>query len=97
MEELMIQVLHEKEKLMQQIIDELKETNQLLRGTYRGQNPNELLTAKQIAEEYGIRQQTILDTFKDPNLEVQRWTRPFKVKRRVFEEYLDKNHDYLCK
>ena len=93
----MIQILHEKEKLMKQIIEELKKTNELLKGTYRGRNPNELLTAKQISKEYGIRQQTILDTFQDPKLEVQRWTRPFKVKRKVFDEYLDKNHDYLCK
>ena len=97
MEELMLQVLHEKEKLMKQIIEELKETNELLKGTYRGKNPNELLTATQISKEYGIHENRIRRIFQDPKLEVQRWTRPFKVKRRIFEEYLDKNHDYLCK
>ena len=85
------------EELIIQLLQEQKQTNELLRYGYQGKNPDELLTAKQISKEYGIAEQKVLYIFKDPKLEVQRWTRPFKVKRKIFNEYLDKNHDYLCK
>ena len=93
----MIKTLHEKEKLMKQIVEELQETKELLKGVCPGKDPNELLTAEQISKEYGIQRQTIQKVFQDSELEVQRWTRPFKVKRKIFDKYLDKNHDYLCK
>lgn len=33
--------------------------------------------------------------FKDPMLPVQRYTTPFKVTRQAFNDYINKEHDYL--
>ena len=84
------------EKLMQELLAEQRKTNELLAYNNTGKDPNELLTAEQIAEEYGIPEQAVSKMFRDTKLQVQRWTRPFKVKRKKFDEYTETNHDYLC-
>lgn len=95
------------EELKQAIIDAVKEgmkkayaemgnfdnTMQLIDG----KDPNELLTKKQIHEEFGIGDGTIQKMFKDPELDAQRYTEPHKVTRRALYRYFDKKHDYLSK
>lgn len=63
--------------------------------TINGKDPNELLTIEQIKEETGFGLGTVQKMFKDKNLQVQRYTTPFKVTRQAFYKYINENHDYL--
>lgn len=58
-------------------------------------DPNELLTIKQVHEEFGIGEIMVQKMFRDPELPVQRYTSPFKVTRGALNVYLNKKHDYL--
>ncbi len=84
------------EELLKTLIDEQRKTNQILMYGYQGKDPNELLTIKQIHEEYGIGINMVNKMFKDPELEVQTYTIPFKVTRKALENYINVRHDYLC-
>ena len=42
------------EELLKTLINEQRKTNELLMYGYQGKNPNELLTIKQVHEEFGI-------------------------------------------
>lgn len=84
------------EELLKELIEQQKETNELLRYGYQGKDPNELLTVKQVSEEFGIGENMVRKMFNDSNLQVQRYTTPFKVKRVALLRYMEKSHDYLC-
>lgn len=60
-----------------------------------GKDPNELLTIKQVHEEFNIGENMVQKMFRDPELPVQRYTSPFKVTRKAMQEYVNVNHDYL--
>ena len=80
----------------QQILNEIKKTNELLQQQInQNKNPNELLTVEQIHEEFDIGINMVRKMFKDPSLPVQRYTVPFKVTRRAIENYINVEHDYL--
>ncbi len=83
------------EELLKTMINEQKRTNELLMYGYQGKNPNELLTVEQIHEEFKIGIITVRKMFQDKSLPVQRYTTPFKVTRKAFNDYINKNHDYL--
>lgn len=83
------------EELLKTMIDEQKRTNELLMYGYQGKNPNELLTVEQIHKEFKIGIITVRKMFQDKSLPVQRYTTPFKVTRKAFNDYINKNHDYL--
>lgn len=76
---------------MDELLKELKEIKQLLKNN----NQNELLTIQQIHEQYEIGVNTLRKIFNDPELPVQKYTVPFKVTRKSFEEYLNKKHDLV--
>lgn len=78
----------------EKILKELQEIKAIL-NTNQGKDPNELLTAEQLSEETGIGINMVRDLFKDQKLAVQRYTRPFLVKRQVWNDYISENHDYL--
>lgn len=83
------------EELLKTLIDEQRKTNELLMYGYQGKNPNELLTIKQVHEEFGIGINKVQEMFKDPKLPVQRYTTPFKVTRQAVNNYINEKHDYL--
>lgn len=83
------------EELLRELVKEQKRTNELLAYNSQGKDPYELLTKEQIYEETGIGENMILKMFQDPKLPVQRYTRPFKVARKAFNDYILENHDYL--
>lgn len=60
-----------------------------------GKDPNELLTIEQVREETGFGVGTVQKMFKDPELDAQRYTTPFKVTRQALNKYLNSKHDYL--
>lgn len=76
---------------MDELLKELKEIKELLKNN----NQNELLTIQQIHEQYEIGINTLRKIFRDPDLPVQKYTVPFKVTRKSFEEYLNKTHDLI--
>lgn len=58
---------------------------------------NELLTVEQVHEEFDIGINMVRKMFNDPELPVQRYTKPFKVSRQAIKDYISsKSHDYLC-
>lgn len=75
-----------------------EKTNELLENisTYNGENPNELLTVEQIIKEFKIGKVKVLKMFQDPELPVQRYTKPFKVTRKAVNDYINVRHDDLC-
>ncbi len=83
------------EELLKTLIDEQRKTNELLMYGYQGKNPNELLTIKQVHEEFGIGINKVQEMFKDSELPVQRYTTPFKVTRQAVNNYINTRHDYL--
>lgn len=83
------------EELLKTLIDEQRKTNELLMYGYQGKNPNELLTIKQVHEEFNIGINKVQEMFKDPKLPVQRYTTPFKVTRQAVNNYINEKHDYL--
>lgn len=81
---------------MEEVLEELKNTNELLAKIIKQKDADdELLTVEDIHEEYGFGPNTIREMFKDPKLPVQRYLRPFRVKRKAFLEYLNESHDYI--
>lgn len=85
----------EVKELLKKIIEELRKTNDLLMFGYQGKDPNELLTAEQVHEEFGIGINMVRKMFNDLELPVQRYTTPFKVTRQAMTNYLNGSHDYL--
>ena len=77
------------EETLKQILEEQKKTNALLEhlAIINTEDPkmNDLLTPKQISEQYNITPAVIYRIFKDPTLEVQCW-----------EKFLESSHDELC-
>ena len=61
-----------------------------------GKDPYELLTVEQVHKEFQIGLTKVQRMFRDPELPVQRYTKPFKVARRAVQEYMTENHNYLC-
>lgn len=81
---------------MEALLKEQQRTNELLEKLLQQEkDPYELLTKEQIHKEFGIGENMVLKMFQDPELPVQRYTRPFKVARRAFNEYILEKHDYL--
>lgn len=64
-------------------------------ATINGKDPNELLTVEQVHKEFGIGIGMVRKMFKDPDLDVQRYTSPQKVARQVLYKYMSEKHDYL--
>lgn len=54
-----------------------------------------ILTASDIVREYDIPLPAVYTIFKSPDLPVQRFTKPYLVKRDKFEEFFDVSHDEL--
>ena len=50
---------------------------------------------REVKEETGIGINMVRKMFKDPELQVQIYTVPFKVTRQAFNNYISKRHDYL--
>lgn len=87
----------EMRKMEKEILEEQKRTNELLEKLIKqNKDPYELLTINQIHEEFGIGTNMLNKMFRDPELPVQKYTVPFKVQRRAFEEYTSVRRDYLC-
>ena len=81
----------------EKILKEQQRTNELLEKIInQNKNPNELLTAEQIHEEFDIGINMVRKMFRDPELPVQRYTIPHKVTRGAVEDYIKVRHDYLC-
>ena len=87
-------------KAIYEINNKQEEANRLLKNILERKqlekNPNELLTIEQIVEEYSIGKVKVLKMFQDPNLPVQRYTKPFKVIRKAVDKYFEVRHDDLC-
>lgn len=83
------------EQLLKELLEEQRKTNELLMYRNEGKDPNELLTIEQVKEETGFGLGTVQKMFKDPKLEAQRYTTPFKVTRQALNKYMNENHDYL--
>lgn len=60
-----------------------------------GKDPYELLTMEQVSEEFDIGITKVQRMFRDSELPVQRYTKPFKVARRAIQEYMTVSHEYL--
>lgn len=83
---------------MEELLREQKKTNALLQTLIQQtKDPNELLTAEQVHEEFNIGINMVRKMFNDPKLEVQKYTIPFKVSRQALNNYMSTRHDYLCK
>lgn len=78
-----------------ELLEEQRKTNELL-SKLLNQN-NELLTVEQVHKETGIGINMVRKMFNDPELQVQKYTVPFKVTREALNKYLNTRHDYLCK
>ena len=82
---------------MEQLLEEQKKTNELLQQLIRQKDEQcEMLTVEQVHEEFDIGMNMVRKMFNDPELPVQRYTKPFKVNRQALKEYMTKSHDYLC-
>lgn len=80
----------------EKLLQEQRKTNELLEKLInQNKDPNELLTVEQVHEEFGIGVNMIRKMFKDPELQVQVYTIPFKVTRKAFNDYVSVRHDYL--
>lgn len=80
-----------------EILEELKKTNTLLEQQIKQKEEKyEMLTVEQVHEEFDIGIGMVRKMFNDPELPVQRYTKPFKVNRQALKEYMTKSHDYLC-
>ena len=55
-----------------------------------GKDPYELLTAEQIAKEENIPANNIRKLFNDPDMAVQTYTKPRKVTRKAWNEFISK-------
>ena len=53
-----------------------------------GKDPNELLTAEQVAKETGIAINKVRQLFNDPDLAVQSYTKPKLVTRKALNEFM---------
>ena len=82
---------------MEQLLEEQKKTNELLQQLIKQKNEQyEMLTVEQVHEEFDIGINMVRKMFNDPELPVQRYTKPFKVCRQAIYEYIStKSHDYL--
>jgi len=83
------------EELLKELVREQKRTNELLMFNSQCKDPYELLTMEQINKEQNIGINVLGKMFQDPALPVQRYTRPFKVTRKAFNDYISEHHDYL--
>lgn len=83
------------EKEILQAINTMNENLELLNYSKSNKDPYEMLTMKQVEEEYNIGHCKALKMFSDTELPVQRYTAPFKVQRKELDKYLSKSHDYL--
>ena len=54
-----------------------------------------ILTPEDIVAEYGISLPAVYKIFKSPDLPVQKFTKPYLVKRDKFEEFFNVTHDEL--
>lgn len=81
----------------EKILEEQKKTNELLQRLIKQKDEQyEMLTIEQVHEEFDIGLNMVRKMFNDPDLPVQRYTKPFKVNRQALKEYMTKSHDYLC-
>ena len=55
-----------------------------------GKDPNELLTAEQIAKEENIPVNNVRKLFNNPDMAVQTYTKPRKVTRKAWYEFISK-------
>lgn len=82
---------------MEKLLEEQKKTNELLQQIIKQNNEqNELLTVEQVHQEFGIGTNMVRKMFNDPELQVQRYTKPFLVSRQALNDYMKVSHDYLC-
>lgn len=80
-----------------EILEEIKKTNELLQKQVKqNEQQYDLLTIEQVHKEYDIGIGMVQKMFNDPELPVQRYTKPFRVNRQALNEYMKRRHDYLC-
>lgn len=80
-----------------EILREQQRTNELLERIIIQENSdNELLTIEQVSKEFDIGKVKVQKMFNDPELPVQRYTKPFKVQRKALNKYFETSHDWLC-
>lgn len=88
---------------MEKLLEEQKKTNELLRQIAeqnkeiikQNNAQNEMLTVNQVCEEFKIGLNKARKMFNDPELQVQRYTKPFLVSRQALNDYMKVSHDYL--
>lgn len=79
------------EEVLNQILLEQQKTNQLLE---KMTNPvEELLTPKQVQEQYGLPEGAVYKMFNDKDFSAQRYTKPMKATKAAINEYLSKRHE----
>lgn len=90
-------IMRKEMRIVEEFLEEQKRTNELLQQLINQNNEQyELLTVEQVHEEFDIGMNMVRKMFNDPELPVQRYTKPFKVNRQALKEYMTKSHDYLC-
>ena len=61
----------------------------------RRQDPNRLLTVKDIHEETGIGDVQVYEIFKRPDVAVQKFTKPAKILKSELDKFFTVRHDEL--
>ena len=61
-----------------------------------GKDPYELLTIKQVCEEFHVGETKARRMFKDPEFQAQRYMSPHRVARISVQKYMTVGHNYLC-
>lgn len=84
--------MEETNRLLQDLIQSIKDLTMTKGYEASGKNPYELLTKKQITEEYGIPEYSLNKIFNDKTLPINKFTRTFTIQRQKLDEYLSKKH-----
>lgn len=70
---------------MEEVIKEIRQIKDILQNQ---KNDYELLTAEQISKETGITINNVRNLFKDKALAVQTYTKPKRVTRKAWNEFI---------
>lgn len=71
---------------MEEVLKELQEIKDIIKNNRK--DPNQLLTAEELSEETGIPVNNMRKLFNDKDLAVQTYTRPRKVTRYAWNEFI---------
>lgn len=69
--------------LLKEILEELR-----IKNNRPERNPNDLLTAKEVSEQYNMNYVKVLQQFKDKRMKVYTGTKEYRVFRQDYEDYL---------